>query len=168
MAFDQRLVVFDLDNTLIVNRLEVLENSPYRYVPVPYDGGLMYIYVRPFMEHTLIKCRDDIRNVVILFSAGGFDYVHSIVNLVINPFVRAIDPSWQFAAVYTTCDIVDGMKPIGKISRGFGLDESILIDDMWGYCIGCGSTAYHLITPFDPTNAEDTALDYVLDNPFFL
>ncbi len=158
MTFNSRLIVFDLDGTLICSAVKHCEPEHHRCIPIEVYGKQIYVYIRPHMEETLLKYDKDPRNLVMLYSSGDFEYVHTIVREVIYPLVRVSDPWFSFVSIFTRADMEDKMtKPIGRICKLLGLDRSILIDDMPCFCLSCDSPFYNIST-FDPNDQEDDQL----------
>ena len=167
MAFERRLVAVDLDKTLILTSELKFEDSDAQYVEVLFSEGPYYVYIRPYAATALLRLSNDPRNVLVLFSAGSSAYVNCVLELVLYPAIRIVEPNWQFSCVFANHDLVDGHKPIGNICKRMGLASSILIDDMVDYCLGSGADAYYLIDAFDPTEPEDTELLILLQSDIF-
>lgn len=167
MAFNQRLVVFDMDGTLIGNSHTRLNGCLHKCIQLDYDPTI-FVYVRPHMAETLIRCRDNPRNLIVLFSSGSFSYVHAVVNQVIYPEVRQIDPDFTFVSILTKDDM-EGIlvKPVNKLEKELKVESSIIIDDILEFCIYSGATNYYLIKQFDPMNSTDVALSHMLNSDYF-
>lgn len=166
----KRLVVFDLDLTLITPAPKRYDDVPGSCFPLILSGMESYvIYVRPHMETALIKLWEDPNNTLVLFSGGSPEYVRRVLDDIIYPLTRGICPGFTFDAVYSSADLgPKGEKLIGPISDLFHTETSLIIDDKWWYCMTSGSDCYHLIEPFTPTKADsDFALLRILDLDFF-
>lgn len=168
MAFNQRLIVFDMDGTLIANSSTRLNGCAHECLQLMYMDVPIYIYIRPYMIETLIRCRNDPRNILVLFSSGSFEYVHAVINQVIYPVVRKVDIDFSFTCIFTRDDM-EGMfiKPVGLISKELKAEDSILIDDLYEFCINSGAPNYYLINQFNAKNPTDDALQHMMEAPFF-
>jgi hypothetical protein len=169
----KKAIVFDLDNTL-VETLDVPLDRAHPFVSGVIkciDGVVRYVYVRPNAFITLRVCRGAPDTALVLFSAGGVEYISAILESVIFPW---LGPAFYFDAIYTCFDLdEDGVKRMDKVKEALKVNEILLVDDVEKHCMD-GAEKYGLhwfnIAPFyakDPSSDKDSELLVMLQHGFF-
>jgi hypothetical protein len=166
----KRVIVFDLDHTLIHGSKKPLKTSPI--IREIYLKSIdVYVYTRPHAIATLYCCIKDSRNIVVIWSAGCRNYVDNVVDDVLLPRVRSLIPGFNFPRIYYKDNLDDnGIKRVDKLVRKLGVGSAILIDDSQSQCLGCGSE-YCKVSPFLANSASaenDEELLLLLRNPLFI
>ena len=121
MAFDGKLLILDLDGTLVCPTAYKLYGSINEQYELHCDGchGPLYIYIRPYAFDMLeeVHKRKDITKV--LFSAGSHHYVSRVIVNILYPAMRARPgcEDFAFAAVYTANDMPEhsNKKPVADV-----------------------------------------------------
>jgi hypothetical protein len=170
----RKLVVFDLDSTLIDPRIMPISRECHtlmNFSIVPYVGSLPYhVYVRPKVSVALNVCRNAPNLSVALFSAANKDYVYSVLE---NALFPILDSSFYFDAIYTHDDLEpDGEKNMRKLGDHLCVEDILLVDDSPTQCMAAydrGVATYN-IKAFNAevqSADEDYELLEMLRHPFF-
>lgn len=170
-----KLVVFDMDQTLVDSRPEPINRQGHSLlgdVIEMSNGELYYVYMRPYVRIAMKLCRGFPDLKVILFSAGSYEYVHRIVENVIYPVCGG---GFSFDRIYTNDDLDDmGIKRMDKLKKEWNAKRILLVDDLYVQCVHGAQhfpgVHWYNIQPFRATDAKadlDTEMLHVLQEPFF-
>lgn len=132
----RKLVVFDLDQTLVDTRYEPLERDDHGLL-----GGMVIVnkeltvftYIRPHARTVLQICRGDPQMSIALFSAGTREYVYKVLDVILLP---NLDPTFYFDAIYCNDNLdCGGVKNIGRVKHHMHADKVLLVDDLIDQCM---------------------------------
>lgn len=172
----RKLIVFDLDQTLVDARCRPIQRKNHRLsgATIIVQGGslAMYTYIRPHAKTVLQICRGDPKITLALFSAGEREYVYSVIENVLLPIM---DPTFYFDAIFCKDDLQEnGIKNIGKVMERMHADKALLVDDLLEQCIHGAAPHENVnwfnIEPFDAESERadnDVELFELLRSPFF-
>lgn len=172
----RKLVVFDLDQTLVDGRCSPVrrQNHGLSGATIVVWGGTMaiYTYVRPHARTVLQICRGDPQMSVALFSAGEREYVYKVIEDVLFPI---LDQTFYFDAIWCKDDLeANGVKNVGRAMREMHADRALLVDDLMAQCIHGAepheNVEWYNIKAFDADKEDadkDMELFQVLKCPFF-
>jgi hypothetical protein len=179
----RKLVLFDLDGTLIDGRSEPLAMdraklfSKHAWICV--QGVWVWIYVRPLVAEVLLAIRSMGPDVALsLYSAGSWDYVHEVLDKALIPAVlshpNAARTPFYFDCIYTREDIDDrGVKRIDEALDHHDADSALLVDDLPEQCryaetmFGEYSMCVKRFDAAEPGSENDRGLAAVLDHEMF-
>ena len=129
--------------------------------------GPGYVYVRPLAVEVLIAIFNLNKFVMVLWSAGGREYVHEVVYRVLEPKVRQLMPQFKFDAVLTADDTEGwGFKNLNKINA----PGVLLIDDNRSQCMMNACLGYDTfrVEPYDPFDTDtDMELLRIMQHSWF-
>ena len=179
----RKLVLFDLDSTLVDARAEPLSTERSALFPkqawIVVQGVWIWVYMRPWAAEVLLAIRAMGPSVALsICSAGNDEYVREIIDKVVLPAVignrMAVGTPFYFDCIYTRADLDGrGIKRIGDALDQHEADVALLVDDLAEQCrhatIEYGE--YALCVPaFDasePGSEFDRCLAAVLEHEFF-
>ena len=155
---NQKLIVFDLDETLIhATRNQLAIHEDFRYEDY-------FIYKRPGVDEFLIECQNLFN--IALWSSAMDDYVHSVAKGIlpseINPvFIWGRSECWLKIAKIEdpetgwTRKEYQNIKPLEKIRRkGYKMSDLLIVDDS-EYKVIDNPNNYLLINPFKGEQNDD-------------
>jgi carboxy-terminal domain RNA polymerase II polypeptide A small phosphatase len=141
LRHDRKIIVFDLDETLIhatKNRLDIPEDFQYEDY---------YIYKRPFVHEFLSACARLCP--IAIWSSADDDYVSSIAKQLVDNETGLKRKEYQ------------NIKPLEKIKRkGYQMNNLLIIDDSL-YKVKDNPNNYFIIEAF-VGNQQDQELKYLL------
>jgi hypothetical protein len=167
----RKLVIFDLDNTLIDPRIwPVAWDHPFPNATVTVCGEAYHVYLRPKAKVVLQVCRGNPEISVAVYSAGTAEYVYTVLEKVVMP---NLDPEFYFDAILSHENLGDnGMKMCWDLQGALHTERALLVDDS-AYQCACatlqGVDSFQ-IKPFIaewPESEKDCSLLEVLLHPFF-
>lgn len=164
LRHDRKIIVFDLDETLIhatKNRLDIPEDFQYEDY---------YIYKRPFVHEFLSACARLCP--IAIWSSADDDYVSSIAKQLVNDSIE-LDFIWGRSECWMKIVNVEdnetglkrkeyqNIKPLEKIKRkGYQMNNLLIIDDSL-YKVKDNPNNYFIIEAF-VGNQQDQELKYLL------
>jgi hypothetical protein len=131
----RKLIVFDLDQTLIDARYEPIDNihGLSGNAVVVNENLTVFVYLRPHVRTVLQICRGDPQVSIVLFSAGIREYVYRVLEEALLPH---LDKTFYFDAIYCNDNLdLGGVKNIGKIKDLMHADKVLLVDDLMDQCL---------------------------------
>lgn len=164
MSIEKKIIIFDLDETLIhatKQKLNIQEDFQYEDY---------YVYKRPYVDEFLVACSK--LCAIAIWSSADDDYVQSISNQLINDsinldFIWGRSECWiKIAKVYDEDTGLkrkeyQNIKPLEKIRRkGFKMNNLLIIDDS-PYKVKDNPDNYFIIEAFEG-NQEDQVLKSLL------
>lgn len=175
----RKLVLFDLDGTLIDSRCEPMQRLMKSHVCLCVQGVFMWVYARPYVAEVLLAIRRMGPDVALsLYSAGSWEYVHEVLDKALLPLIAehplAKTVPFYFDRIYTRDDLdIDGVKRVDDAMEYHDADATLLVDDSSDQCLYAdavfGEYAIHIKT-FDasaPESENDRCLLDVLDHDIF-
>lgn len=180
-----RCIVLDLDETLLSsketqNEMKInkildkagvkLKRRMYKFKTENLDelgsGSISYVYgvTRPHLSEFLIFCFTYFK-VVAVWSAGGYDYVHNIVNTIFSRSIRYPDIVWT--RLETEFPKTGVLKPLVKMinsNDSMDLSNTLIVDD---------NVTTYILNPDNAINipvyrTADTIESMSLDDPSLL